>query len=191
MFETLRKHNMKLNLKQCTFGVQAGKFIGYMINQRGSETNPNKVKVVQMMNPPRTITDQKLTGCIVALRRFMSRSVDKCLPLLDLLRKKSKFVQIAFEGIKSYLAFLSRMVSHTEGEVIFLYLAVSPNTMSTVLIVEREITQNPIDFTSHALNGPKLRYPLIEKFGYALLISSWKLKPILKPICLRFSPTNH
>ena len=38
-FDTLRSFNMKLNPNKCAFGVTAGKFLGYMVSQRGIEVN--------------------------------------------------------------------------------------------------------------------------------------------------------
>ena len=43
MFDTLRSYNMKLNPSKCVFGVTAGKFLGFMVSQRGIEVNPKKV----------------------------------------------------------------------------------------------------------------------------------------------------
>ncbi|XP_071738446.1 uncharacterized protein [Rutidosis leptorrhynchoides] len=37
MFESLRKVNMKLNPKKCTFGVEEGKFLGYIVTERSSK----------------------------------------------------------------------------------------------------------------------------------------------------------
>ena len=34
-FDTLRSYNMKLNQGKCAFGVTAGKFLGFMVSQRG------------------------------------------------------------------------------------------------------------------------------------------------------------
>ena len=42
-FDTLRLYNMKLNPSKCMFGVMAGKFLGFMVSQRGIEVNPEKV----------------------------------------------------------------------------------------------------------------------------------------------------
>ena len=42
-FDTLRSYNMKLNLGKCVFGVTAGKFLGFMVFQRGIEPNPDKI----------------------------------------------------------------------------------------------------------------------------------------------------
>ena len=43
MFQVLRKYQMKLNPLNCAFGVASGKFLGFMVNQRGIEANPEKI----------------------------------------------------------------------------------------------------------------------------------------------------
>ncbi|GAA0159288.1 hypothetical protein LIER_16102 [Lithospermum erythrorhizon] len=46
-FENLLRYNLRLNLDKCVFGVTSGKFLGYMISQRGIEPNPDKTSVLQ------------------------------------------------------------------------------------------------------------------------------------------------
>jgi hypothetical protein len=53
-FKTLRKYQMKLNPSKCTFGVYSSKFLGFMISQRGIEANPDKIKAILEMQPPKT-----------------------------------------------------------------------------------------------------------------------------------------
>ena len=52
-FETLRKYQMKLNPSKCAFGVHSGKFLGFMVSQRGIEANPNKIEAILEMQPPK------------------------------------------------------------------------------------------------------------------------------------------
>ena len=42
-FTTLRQYQMKLNPSKCTFGVVSGKFLGFMVSQRGIKAKPKKV----------------------------------------------------------------------------------------------------------------------------------------------------
>ena len=68
VFENLRKYSMKLNPNKCTFGVKSGKFLGYMITNRGIEANPEKLLAIQNFKPPSTVREvQRLTGRINAL----------------------------------------------------------------------------------------------------------------------------
>ena len=41
VFEVLRRHKLCLNANKCVFGVGAGKFLGYLITNRGIEVNPD------------------------------------------------------------------------------------------------------------------------------------------------------
>ena len=87
-FDTLRSYNMKLNLGKCAFGVMAGKFIGFMVSQRGIEANPDKIRAIMEMKPPRNAKEvQSLNGKVAALNRFVSRATDKCLPFFRTLKK--------------------------------------------------------------------------------------------------------
>ena len=56
-FQIPRNYNMKLNAAKCAFGVSAGKFLGFIVNSRGIEANPNKIKVVLDMLPPSNIRE--------------------------------------------------------------------------------------------------------------------------------------
>ena len=42
-FKILRMYRMKLNPLKCAFGVASGKFLGFTVNQRGIEANPEKI----------------------------------------------------------------------------------------------------------------------------------------------------
>ena len=80
-FQALRRYNMKLNPTKCVFRVSSGKFLGFMVSQRGIEANPDKIKAILEMSPPKTVKEvQSLTGKAAALNRFISRSTKKCLP---------------------------------------------------------------------------------------------------------------
>ena len=56
-FNTLRSYNMKLNPGKCAFGVMAGKFLGFMVSQRGIEANLNKIWAIMEMAPPRNVKE--------------------------------------------------------------------------------------------------------------------------------------
>jgi hypothetical protein len=67
-FETLRKYQMKLNPSKCAFGVYSGKFLGFMVSQRGIEANLDKIKAILEMQPPKTTKEiQRLMGRVAAL----------------------------------------------------------------------------------------------------------------------------
>ena len=47
VFEVLRKHRLRLNAEKCAFGVGAGKFLGYLISNRGIEVNPDQIEAMK------------------------------------------------------------------------------------------------------------------------------------------------
>ncbi|MCI90323.1 gag-pol polyprotein, partial [Trifolium medium] len=59
---------MRLNPAKCSFGVQAGKFLGFLLTHRGIEANPKKCQAINDMRSPTSVKEvQQLTGRIAAL----------------------------------------------------------------------------------------------------------------------------
>ena len=87
-FDTFRSYNMKLNPGKYAFGVTAGKFLGFIMSQRGIEANPDKIQAIMEMTPPRNVKEvQSLNGKVATLNRFVSRATEKCLPFFRTLKK--------------------------------------------------------------------------------------------------------
>ena len=53
-FERIRQFRLRLNPNKCTFGVTFGKLLGYMVNERGIEADPDKIRVILDMLASRT-----------------------------------------------------------------------------------------------------------------------------------------
>ena len=56
-FDTLRTYNMKLNSSKCAFKITAGKFLGFMVSQKGIEVNLEKVWAIMELAPPKMIKE--------------------------------------------------------------------------------------------------------------------------------------
>ena len=92
IFKILRKHKLRLNATKCSFGVGSSKFLGYMVTHREIKVDPNQIRAINDMWPPRNPKEvQKLTGMTIALNRFISQSADRCRPFFQLLRKWKGF----------------------------------------------------------------------------------------------------
>ncbi|XP_074377886.1 uncharacterized protein LOC141719406 [Apium graveolens] len=91
MFNILRRFRMKLNPQKCVFGVESGKFLGFIVNHRGIEANPAKIKALLDMKSPTNVKQvQSLTGRIAALNRFVSKSSDRCKEFFKAIRLAGK-----------------------------------------------------------------------------------------------------
>ncbi|RDX86335.1 Tf2-8, partial [Mucuna pruriens] len=60
LFTRLRKYRLRLNPAKCTFGVKTGKLLGFVVNERGIEVDPDKVKAIREMLTPKT--DSEVRG---------------------------------------------------------------------------------------------------------------------------------
>jgi hypothetical protein len=89
-FASLREYRWKLNPNKCVFGVPSGKLLGFIISHRGIKANPEKMSAITNMKAPTCIKDvQKLTGCMTALNRFISKLGERGLPFFKLSSIKS------------------------------------------------------------------------------------------------------
>ena len=57
VFRALRGVNMKPNPEKCTFGVEGGKFLGFMFTHGGIEANPDKCQTILNMRSPNNVKE--------------------------------------------------------------------------------------------------------------------------------------
>jgi len=133
-FDTFHSYNMKLNPSKCVFRVTVGKFLRFMVSQRGIEVNPYKIWAIIEMAPPRNTKEvQSLNGKVAALNRFVSRATDKCLPIFHTLKNSFEWMDEchqAFKDLKAYLSSPPLLCPSKPGDELLLYLVVSPAFVS-------------------------------------------------------------
>ncbi|KAJ3704748.1 hypothetical protein LUZ61_008453 [Rhynchospora tenuis] len=183
VFAKMKAVGMRLNLKKSFFCLASGKFLGFIVSERGIEVYPSKCQAIMDMEPPSSIKAvQELTGRITALGRFISRSAEICQPFFQTFKKNKKFqwseeCQQAFTKIKEYLATPPVISRPLKGETLYLYIAASDTAVSAALVREEKGVQKPVYFISRVLRDAETRYPPIEKAAFAVMIASRKLKP--------------
>ena len=57
LFTTIAKYILKLNPEKCVFGVEAGKFLGFLLTERGIEANPEKCTTIVVMRSPSSVRE--------------------------------------------------------------------------------------------------------------------------------------
>ncbi|MFS7927074.1 putative reverse transcriptase/retrotransposon-derived protein, RNase H [Helianthus anomalus] len=110
----------------------------------------------------------RLTGRVAALNRFISRSSEKCKESYDIRKKNRKFEwgekqESALQDLKQYLSTTPLLMKPEDGEPLSLYLAVSGNAVSVVLVKDHEGQQYPIYYVSKSLLHAESRYSHLEK----------------------------
>ncbi|CAJ2647353.1 unnamed protein product [Trifolium pratense] len=182
VFEQARKHNMRFNPEKCTFGVRAGKFLGFYLTERGIEANPDKCRAfAELPTPSDKKSIQTLNGMLTSLSRFVSKSAQHALPFFKLLKKEAVFewtdeCEQALQHLKKALSEPPVLSRPSDEEVLYLYLSVASEAVSAALIRETNEGQKPVYFTSKALQGPELRYQQIEKIALALVYAARRLR---------------
>src|SRR3954466_1212879 len=179
---------MKLNPTKCTFGVLAGKLLGYIVSERGIEEKPEKIKAIMTLQKPASIkVVQRITGCVAALSRFISRLGETSIPLYRLLRKSDQFVwddeaDDALESLKKQLTQAPILAAPKPKEPILLYISANNRAVSAVVVVEHmEVgkeypLQRPVYYVSEVLTLSKRCYPHWQKLVLGVFMASQKLK---------------
>jgi len=183
VFKALRGVNMKLNPEKCTFGVEGGKFLGFMLTHRGIEANPDKCQAILNMRSPNSVKEvQQLLGRLTALSRFVPRLAERTRPIVQLLRKGKKFAwddqcEEIFKQFKEFLTSPAVIQKPRPDYPILVYLAVSEEAVSAALVQETEGEERPVYFVSRTLHSAETRYQMIEKVALALVLTARRMRP--------------
>jgi hypothetical protein len=128
------------------------------------------------MRAPTCIKDvQKLTGCMAALNRFISKLGERGLPFFKLLKHQEKFVWTpeadqALAQLKNFLSKPPVLMAPRKKEQLLLYLAATTHVVSSAIIVERQEggqaypVQRPVYFISEVLSEYKARYQPVRSY---------------------------
>ena len=181
IFEILRRHKLRLNASKCSFGIGSGKFLGYMVTYWGIEVNPDQIKAINSLQPPRNSKEvQKLTGMTAALNRFISRSANRCRPFFQLLKKWKGFnwteeCVLTFQQLKEYLSRPPIMSRPKVDEVLFAYIVVASHAMSLVLVQVDSGMHRSVYYMSKSLHKAEVRYLPLEEAILAMVHAMHKL----------------
>ena len=134
--------------------------LGFIVSERGIEANPEKIAAITSMGPIKDLKGvQRVTGCLAALSRFISRLGERGLPVYRLLRKAECFTwtpeaEEALGNLKALLTKAPILVPPAAGEALLVYVAATTQPVSTAIVVERQEeghalpVQRPVYFVS-------------------------------------------
>ena len=89
--ERMRRYGLKMNPLKCAFGVSAGKFLGFIIHEKGIEIDPKRIEAMRKVEAPTCKKDlQKFLGKVNYLRRFISNLSGKIDAFTPILRLKNE-----------------------------------------------------------------------------------------------------
>ncbi|GJX32093.1 reverse transcriptase domain-containing protein [Tanacetum coccineum] len=132
-FSTLRKINMKLNPKKCSFGMEDGKFLGYVVTSEGIRENPEKTKAVMDMPSPRTLKQMQSLNML-----------KKCSNKKDF--RWTEAAEASFLEMKKLVSELPTLTTPKKGKTLMMYLAAADEVVSAMLLMETNGRQIPIHY---------------------------------------------
>jgi hypothetical protein len=178
------EYGWKLNPNKSVFGVPSGKLLGFIISHHGIEANPEKIFAITKMKAPTCIKDmQKLTGCMAAFNRFISKLGERGLPFFKLLKHQEKFVWTpeadqALDQLKDFFSKPPIFTAPHKNDQLLLYLTTTTHVVSTAIVIKRQEdghpypVQRPVYFVSEILSKSKARYQLVQKLLYVVVNTS-------------------
>ena len=155
-----------------------GRFLGFMVTQRGIEANPAQLKAILESPTPTSRKEvQQLIGWLAALGQFISRFTNRLKPFFATLKRANgvgwnKECGEAFTAIKQYLVEPPILASPEAGQTLFMYLAVSDVSVSIALFKEDESKKHrPVFFVNKSLAYTETRYSHLEQVALAISFS--------------------
>jgi len=183
VFSALRQYNLHLNLDKCIFGVDHGKFLGFMLTQCGIEANPKKRNAIIEMRSPTSVKEvQRLIGRLTTISRFLPKLAEQIQPIIQLLKNSAKFTwnddcEEIFQKLKTTLT--SPLILHKLDihQPLLVYITATDHTVSVVLVQDVGGNQHPIYFVSRTMQDPETRYQVVEKLALSLVHVARRLRP--------------
>ncbi|PKI42443.1 hypothetical protein CRG98_037174 [Punica granatum] len=177
LFDHLKKYKLRLNPAKCTFGIKSGKLIGFVVNEKGIEVDPDNLKAIMKLPPPSTVHEvRSFLGRLNYIARFITNLTDKCQPLFHLLRKNAAFewddeCQKDFDTVKAYLVQPPVLVPPSPDRPLIPYLTVRQQSIGCMLGQKDDSThaERAIYYLSKKFTEGESNYLEIEKMCCALV----------------------
>ncbi|KAK4397453.1 hypothetical protein Sango_1581900 [Sesamum angolense] len=172
-----------MNPSKCAFGITSGKFLGFIVCQRGIEIEQVKIDAILRMPEPRNIHELKsLQEKLAYLQRFISNLADRCQSFSRLMKKDVPFqwdeaFDKAFKSIKSNLMKPPVLVAPVPRCTLILYIVAQERSVGIMHAQKNdEGKENALYYLSRTMTPNELKYSPIEKLCLVLIFSIQKLK---------------
>lgn len=164
VFDTLRKHNLKLSPKKCNLLQLSLPFLGFVISEKGVIPDPRKITpILNIPRPKNPKGIKSFMGMVNYYGRHIPKLAEHAKPLHNLLKKDAKFIwsdecQKAFDHFKTCLTTPPILQFPDFDKTFYVSTDASKVSIAAILSQMREGKLLPICYASRTLQGAEVRY---------------------------------
>ncbi|CAD6196084.1 unnamed protein product [Caenorhabditis auriculariae] len=176
VFARIREYGFHLKLDKCAFEQSEIKYLGFILNASGRRPDPEKVKVIHNMTPPR---DQKVLRSFLGMISYYGQFIPNIKALrgpLDRLLVQdedwrwTRIEERCFQKLKDVLSSDLNLVHFHPKHQIVLAADASEYGIGTVIShIMPDGTEKPIAHAARSLTETEKKYSQIEKEALALI----------------------
>ncbi|UYV80120.1 K02A2.6-like [Cordylochernes scorpioides] len=181
----IQQAGLCLNYKKCHFASRQITILGHVVNEFGTQPDPEKVKAIVHFPKPRNISETRsFLGLSSYYRRFIKSYANKSRPLNSLLKKDEKFIwgeeqDESFRILKQELGSSPVLGHFIEGAETHVHTDASGYGLGAVLVQIQNDAERPIAYASRTLTKAEKNYSTTEKECLAVVWALGKFRPYL------------
>lgn len=184
---TLKRANLTINLSKCKFARSSLRYLGYIIDQDGLRTDPEKVSAILKFPRPKNVTELKrFIGLASWYRRFVKNFSLIAAPLHNLTKGNTKrtFVwpqeaEEAFISLKTLLTTTPVMSCPDYSKPFMIQCDASNEGIGAVLCQKTEDSEQAVAFLSRKLTDTEQRYSASERELLSVVYAIEKFRPYI------------
>ena len=171
----LYRTRLRAKLAKCQFEVPRVEFLKYVVGKERVSIDPKKTQAVRDWNPPKMVKQlQAFLSFINFYQKFIQRTAEKSLPLMELTKKDQKWKwedkhQQAFDELKNELLRAPLLGYFDPTKRLIIETNASNYTTAAVISQEIEGGLQPLGFMSKKITSAEQNYTITEKEMLAII----------------------
>jgi transposase InsO family protein len=167
--QTLAEWNLKIKPKKCKFGQKSLSFLGHVISEKGTQTDPEKCTAVENWGVPKNASElRSFLGLVGYYMRFVPGFAAPLAILTKLLKKNAKFhwtdvEQIAMNELKKGMTEAPILHAPDFEKPFVVVTDASAYAIGGALMQEHDGKEYPVRYWSRTLQPAERNYSVTEK----------------------------
>lgn len=186
VFKALQDSGLKLKPSKCNLRVPEVKLLGFIIDEHGRRSDPEKTAAIDNMVAPKNASEvRSFLGMTGYHRHHIPNYAELAYPLVRLTKKYAKFrwnkEEIdAWDSLKKELV-SERVMAHPQLDKPYrLYTDASAYSVGAILVqLDDDGVERPVMYLSKQLSSAQMKYATIEREAFAVVYALQKLRPYL------------